>query len=85
MRISTILKTQLNQHFVNDMKVYYPEDSYTVPYLPSWKALLRQRRALESKAGEMAKVGYLYGQQSKNVEHSESVLCSEGCVMAVGW
>lgn len=67
------------------MKIYYSEDSYAAPDLPSCKAWLRQHRALESKAGEMAKVGYLYRQQSKVGEYSESVLCSEGCVMAVGW
>jgi len=54
MRISTILNTQLNQHFVNDMKIYFSEDSHAVTDLPSCKAWLRQCRALESKAGEVA-------------------------------
>jgi hypothetical protein len=53
MRISTILNTQLKQHFVNGMKMYFSDVSHAVPDLPSCKAWLRQGRALESKAGEM--------------------------------
>jgi len=77
MKISTILNTQLKQHFVNGVKIYFSEDSHAVPDLPSCKVWLRQGRALESRHSRWREFGYLYWQQSKEAEYSESVCVQE--------